>query len=260
MQKENRPYVIMRMSMSVDGRIALGPDMTMFDSHPANAWLPDESSIGKNISETIEAEWHPGGDLYGSWTFVRKDDPLKELPPFTGSVQNLYEDFLPEDIVSKTRHWVILIDGRGRYRTGYKGTETPGNHILHIVSSSVPADYLAFLRAEQIPYFIGGHGHADLPDALSKMYAKLGMRAVCLLGGGTLNGAMIQKNLVDEIHLEVIPALFGGRRTPTLVDCDELTSGTTIPYLELLSAESGQDGYLWLHYKVHAKPFATDET
>jgi len=260
MQKENRPYVIMKMAMSVDGRIAPGPDMTMFDRHPVNALLPDEPSIGKIISESIEAEWHPGGDLFGSWTFVRKDDPLKELPPFTGSAKDLYEDFLPEDVVSETRHWAILVDGRGRGRTGYKGTETPGNHVLHVCSSSVPADYLAFLRAEQIPYLIGGHEHADLPDALSKMHTKLGLHVVCLLGGGTLNGAMIQNNLVDEIHLEVIPVLFGGRRTPTLVDCDELTSGTTIPYLELLSTESGQDGYLWLHYKVHAKPFTIDGT
>jgi 2,5-diamino-6-(ribosylamino)-4(3H)-pyrimidinone 5'-phosphate reductase len=260
MQKENRPYVIMRTSMSVDGRIAPGPDRTMFDSHPVSALLPDESSLAKKISEAIEAEWHPGGSLYGSWTVVRKDDPLKELPPFTGSIQDLYEDFMPEDIVSETRHWVILIDGRGRYRTGYKGTETPGNHILHVVSRSVSADYLAFLRAERIPYFIGGHEHADLPDALSKMRTRLGLRAVNLLGGGTLNGVMIRQQLVDEIHLVVIPALFGGRRTPTLVDCDDLTSETTLPVLELQSAETAENGLLWLHYKVHAKPLTIDET
>jgi riboflavin biosynthesis pyrimidine reductase len=260
MQVENRPYVIMRMSMTVDGRIAPGPDMTMFDPHPVNAWLPDESSLGRRISQAIEAEWHPGGSIYGSWTFVRRDDPLKELPPFTGSAQDLYKDFVPEDIVSKTRHWVILVDGRGRYRTGYKGTETPGNHILHVVSLSASADYLAFLRAEQIPYFIGGHEHADLPNALAKMRTRLGLRAVNLLGGGTLNGAMIRQHLVDEIHLVVIPALFGGRRTPTLVDCDALTAETTLPLLELRSAETAENGLLWLHYQVRVQPLITDET
>ena len=259
MHKEHRPYVIMRMSMSVDGRIAPGPGLTMFDAHPVNALLPDESSMGKRISEVIESEWHPGGDLYGSWTFVRKDDPLEELPAFTGNVDDLYEDFLPEDVTSTTRHWSILVDGRGRYRTGYKGTETPGCHVLHVVSSSAPTDYLAFLRSSRIPYLIGGDEHADLADALRKMRAKLGLNALCLMGGGTLNGAMIQKDLVDEIHLEVIPALFGGHRTPTLVDCDELTSGPTMPFLELQSTESGPDGYLWLRYKVHVTALASVE-
>ena len=260
MQKENRPYVIMRMSMSVDGRIAPGPDRTMFDPHPVDALFAEGSSLEKRISETIEAEWHPGGALYGSWTFVRKDDPLKELPPFTGSVQDLYEDFLPDDVVSETRHWLVLVDGRGRGRSGYKGTETPGNHILHVVSSSVPADYLGFLRDQQIPYLIGGQEHADLSGALSKMRAKLGLRAVCLLGGGTLNGAMVREHLVDEIHLIVMPALFGGRKTPTLVDCDDLTSETSLPFLELQSVEAAENGLLWLHYRVHVKPLTIDET
>jgi len=223
----------------------------MFDPHPIDALLPDESSLDRKISEAIEAEWHPGGSLYGSWTFVHKDDPLKELPPFTGNVRDLYEDFLPEEVVSKTRHWLILVDGRGRYRTGYKGTETPGNHILHMVSLSVAADYLAFLRNQQIPYLIGGQEHADLAGALSKMRTKLGLRAVRLLGGGTLNGAMIRAHLVDEIHLVVIPALFGGRRTPTLVDCDELTSEPLLPFLELQSVKAAQNGLLWLHYKLN---------
>ena len=260
MQKENRPYVIMRMSMSVDGRIVPGPDMTMFDSHPVSALLPDEAPIGQKISDATEAEWHPGGSLFGSWTFVRKDDPIKELPAFTGNVEDLYEDFLPDSVVSKTQYWNILVDGRGRYRTGYKGTATPGHHVMHVVSDSVPADYLAFLRAEQIPYFIGGHEHADLPDALSKLRTKLGLQAVYLLGGGTLNGEMIRRNLVDEIHLVVIPAIFSGDRTPTLVDCDDITSEGTFPALELISSTSDPSGHLWLHYKVDAKPLPTSET
>jgi 2,5-diamino-6-(ribosylamino)-4(3H)-pyrimidinone 5'-phosphate reductase len=252
MRKEKRPYVIMRMTMSVDARIAPGPDMTQFDPDPVRSLLPDESSLEKKISKTIKADWHQGGKLYGSWTFVRKNDPVIQLPAFTGNPQELYEDFLPEEIVSKTQHWSILIDGQGRYRTGYKGADTPGNHVLHVVSSSVPAEYLAFLRSERIPYLVGGQKHADLPDALAKLRSKLGLSAILLMGGGTLNGAMIRENLVDEIHLVVLPALFGGYRTPTLVDCDELTSETALPFLDLLSIETEQSGLLWLHYKVRS--------
>jgi hypothetical protein len=36
----------MQMSASIDGRIALGPSMTMFDEHPANDVLPSEDAGG----------------------------------------------------------------------------------------------------------------------------------------------------------------------------------------------------------------------
>jgi 2,5-diamino-6-(ribosylamino)-4(3H)-pyrimidinone 5'-phosphate reductase len=258
MQKMNRPYVIMKMGMSVDGRIAPGPDMTMFDPNPVNALLPNGTRLDKQISTAIEAEWHPGGTLYGSWTFVRRDDPVKELPAFTGNVDDLYKDFLPEDVVSKTQHWNILIDGRGRYRTGYKCTETPGQHIIHVVSESVPADYLAFLQTEQIPYIMSGHEHADLPDALSKLHDILGLKAVDLVGGGTLNGVMVRNNLVDEIHIGVTPVLFGGDWTPTLVDGNILSSDM-LPLLELKSVQTDENGYVWLHYLVNAKPLTSSE-
>jgi len=260
MQKESRPYVIMQMSISVDGRIALGPDMTMFDTHPASALLPEESPLWEKVTEAIETEWHPQGTLMGSGTLQRNDAPLQELPAFTGDASGLYEDFLPEDVVAKTQTWAILIDGRGRCRSGYKATETPGHHILHVVSASAPADYLAYLRVEHIPYLIGGHEHADLTSALSKLHAKLGVRVVRLWGGGTLNGVMLRKNLVDEIHLIVKPVLIGGHRTPTLADCDDLTPETTPAILELLSVKTERDGFLWLHYKVRAKQPQIDGT
>jgi len=242
--------------MSVDGRVAVGPDMTMFDPNPLVSVLPDESSLWDRISQAIEAEWHPGGAIFGSGTFIRENDPVKDLPVFTGDTEILYEDYLPVDVVAKTQYWSVFIDGRGRGRSGYKG-EPLGNHVIHVVSESAPAEYMAFLRSKQIPYLVGGRDHADLHAALSKLRSKLGVRVVCLMGGGTLNGVMIRERLVDEIHLVILPALYGGRQTPTLVDCDVLTSGSALPVLELLSTQSEQNGLLWLHYRVHYKTLET---
>jgi 2,5-diamino-6-(ribosylamino)-4(3H)-pyrimidinone 5'-phosphate reductase len=193
-----------------------------------------------------------------AWKLVHRTQrrPLKELQGFTGNAKELYEDYLPENVISETRGWAIIVDGQGRCRHGYKGTENPGGHSIHIVSSSVPSDYLAFLQTEQIPYLIGGHEHADLTEALSKLHSKLGLRAIKVIGGGTLNGVMVSNQLVDEIHLIVTPALFGGERTPTLVDCEALTFGPTMPVLELLSSEADPNGLVWLHYKVHYEQVA----
>ncbi len=250
MADTTRPYVIMQMSASIDGRIALGPNMTMFDTHPAAAVIPDEAGLWDKVSKAIEATWHPQATMMGSGTVERAGAPLRELPPFEGDPEPLYEDYLPEAVTAVTRTWAVAVDGRGRSRGGYKATETPGNHILHLTSRAAPPEHLAFLRREQIPYLIGGEHHADLPGALRKLTTSLGIRVLRLWGGGTLNGVMLRAGLIDEIHLILQPALYGGDRTPTLADCADLGPDDRPAILELVSATPQPNGYLWLHYRV----------
>ncbi len=250
MQKNDRPYVIMQMAASIDGRIAFGPGMTMFDRHPAGDLLPDAGPVWEKVAQAIQAEWRPQGTMMGSGTVERENAPLRELPPFQGDAQALYADFLPEEVTASTRNWAILVDGRGRCRGGYKATENPGTHILHLVSHAAAPEHLAFLRRERIPYFIGGQEHADLNGALHKLCATLGVRAIRLWGGGTLNGAMLRRGLIDEIHLILQPMLLGGNRTPTLADCNDLLPDQQPAMLQLVSAQVEENGYLWIHYKV----------
>lgn len=250
MPKDNRPCVIMQMSASIDGRIAFGPGLTMFDKHPADDLLPDAGPLWEKVTDSINTEWSFQGIMMGSGSVERENSSLRELPVFVGDAQALYVDFLPEEVVATTQTWYILVDGRGRCRSGYKATENPGGHILHLVSHSVPAEYLAFLRREDIPYLIGGQEHADLVGALHKLHAILGVRVMLLWGGGTLNGAMLRAGLIDEIHLILQPLLIGGHRTPSLADCNDLSSDEQPAVLELVSAEVQEGGYLWLHYKV----------
>jgi 2,5-diamino-6-(ribosylamino)-4(3H)-pyrimidinone 5'-phosphate reductase len=78
----------------------------------------------------------------------------------------------------------------------------------------------------------------------------LGVRALRLWGGGILNGVMLRAGLIDEVHLIVKPALIGGRRTPTLVDGDDLAADERPAVLELVSARPQEGGFVWLHYRV----------
>jgi hypothetical protein len=87
---------------------------------------------------------------------VQRDDaPLRELAGFAGDASSLYVDFLPDEVVSRTSHWWILVDGRGRYRAGYKATENPGGDILHLVSSSARRD--PALRRRLAAHLAGVH-------------------------------------------------------------------------------------------------------
>ena len=71
-----------------------------------------------------------------------------------------------------------------------------------------------------------------------------------LWGGGILNGLMLRAGLIDEVHLIVKPVLIGGRRTPTLADCDDLADDQRPALLQLVSARPQEGGFLWLHYRV----------
>jgi 2,5-diamino-6-(ribosylamino)-4(3H)-pyrimidinone 5'-phosphate reductase len=247
---DDRPHVVMQMSASVDGRIALGPEMTMFDTHPASDALPDEGDLWSRVADAIDQAWSPQATMMGSGTVQREDAPWTELPEFDGEASSLYVDFLPDEVVARTSHWHVLVDGRGRCRSGYKGTENAGGHVLHLVSFAASPAYLAFLRGERIPYLVGGQEHADLPGALRKLREALGVRALRLWGGGILNGVMLRAGLIDEVHLIVKPALIGGRRTPTLVDGDDLATDERPAVLELVSARPQEGGFVWLHYRV----------
>lgn len=251
MPTDHRPYVIMQMSASVDGRIAFGPGLTMFDKLPAEELLHDAGPIWQKVTEAIRTEWHPQGTMMGSGTVISDHAPLRKLPTFSGDASAFYDDFLPDEVVATTRHWCILVDGRGRGRSGYKATENPGNHMVHLVSRSVPVEYLAFLRQERIPYLMGGQAHVDLVGCLRKLYTKLGVRVISLWGGGGLNGAMLRGGLIEEVHVILWPMLIGGRRTPTLADCDDLLPDSWPSVLQLVSAQVQEGGYLWLHYKVN---------
>jgi 2,5-diamino-6-(ribosylamino)-4(3H)-pyrimidinone 5'-phosphate reductase len=246
----DRPHVVMQMSASVDGRIALGPSLTMFDAHPASDALPDEGALWARVADAIREAWSPQATMMGSGTVQREDAPWTVLPGFDGDAASLYVDFLPDEVVSRTSHWHVLVDGRGRCRSGYKATENAGGHVLHLVSLAAPPEYLAFLRGERIPYLVGGRVHADLEGALRKLRTILGVRALRLWGGGTLNGAMLRAGLIDEVHVILKPALIGGRRTPTLVDCDDLAADERPAVLQLVSVRTEEHGFLWLHYRI----------
>lgn len=246
----DRPYIVMQMAASLDGRTSFASKLTMFDKHPAADLLPDGGPIWKKVEAAIEASCHPQATIMGSGSVQREGDPLRELLLFEGDPATLHEDFLPGDVVERTTTWAVLVDGRGRCRSGYKATENPGCHILHLVSHLAPDEYLAFLRREKIPYLIGGERHANLSAAMRRLCGMLGIKSARLWGGGAVNGAMLRADLIDEMHVIVWPIMIGGDATPTLADCPDLTTADRPAKLKLISAQPQADGHLWLHYKV----------
>jgi riboflavin biosynthesis pyrimidine reductase len=119
--------------------------------------------------------------------------------------------------------------------------------ILTPSSASLPQDCRA-----QIDYVRSTRdGLLDLPRAMTELRERFGVRTLLCEGGPHLNAQLLANGLVDELFLTVSPKLAGGdamSETLRIVSGDELD-----PPLELeLAGALEHDSYLFLRYRVGA--------
>jgi riboflavin biosynthesis pyrimidine reductase len=256
----SRPKIVVWQQATVDGRLAISPDVLLLYGDERWSAIQAASDPGAGEPDAlawIKAHHGVGATLEGSGSFVREGDEPQPLPVFEGDPEPLYEDYLPETIVQRSGHrgWFIVVDGRGRGRGWMKdgaafGPDWVGWHLLVLAGRHTPAAYLAYLRGEEIPYLIAGQGAVDLGLALETLQARLGVDCILSTAGGRLNGALLRAGLVDEVNVEFLPAVAGGRETPSLFDAPSLESGEQPTRLQLRSAQVQAGGRVWLRYRV----------
>jgi len=251
----SKPYIVVQVSTSVDSRMALGPNRTWWDDMAdprVKAAEPLGADLWREVENKINAVHKPQANMQGCGSFVKEGEELRPLPAVEGDIASLYQDYLPDEIVHRPDHraWLVVVDGRGRLRLGYKGDDNPGTYMLHLTSHAAPPEYLAFLQREKIPYLISGERHVDLPAAMLKLNTQLGVKCMVSTAGGKLNGALLRAGLVDELNLIMRPELIGGTATPTLFDSPELEPDELPTRLELISAHVQADGCIYLRYRV----------
>ena len=193
--------------------------------------------------------------LEGSGSFL--SDASEGPAPDAGRPQRAEESesFLPAGVVEVAgRRWFAVVDGRGRVALQFTEWPDPawaGWHALVLTSHCAPAEHLAWLREQGIPYLVIGQQRVDLPAALRLLGDRLGVRTVVCTGGGRLGGALLRAGLVDEIDLDVLPVAIGGRGTPALFDERHpwaRTSGR--PGSSCLNADTLPGGRVRLRYNV----------
>lgn len=249
----DRPYIVIRVAATVDGRISIGPNLNMFEemADPRTQAMGG-AEVWASFEQKIEALHRPQADMLGSNSVVAEGESLQELPPYEGDPGHFYADFLPNEVIGRPDHavWLVVVDGRGRLRSGYRGDDQPGRHMLHLVSHAAPPSYLAFLRDRRIPYLIAGRERVDLPEVMGKLRKVLGVTCLSTSAGGRLSGALLRNDLVDEINLLVQPQLNGGFTTPCLFDSPDLEPDQWPTRLRLVSAEVQEGDRIWLRYEV----------
>lgn len=250
----DRPTVVSLGSVSVDSRIALAPNRTQWEEmdDPRSQVSEGCAEVWAEVRDAVDALHAPQAKMLGSGSLVKEGAPLRDLPPFEDDATPLYEDYLPEAVVDRPGHttWLTVVDSRGRLRSGYNGTDSPGCHLLHLVSHSTPPETLAFLRDRKIPYLVSGENRVNLGEALSKMKSKLGVSCLVSEAVGRLNGALLRDGLIDEVNLLLRPELIGGETTPMLFRSPNLSDDVWPARLRLLDLQVLRGQFVWLRYEV----------
>lgn len=245
------PRVVIYGEVSLDRRITLAPDVLLLfgDERWPGCGSPDQQERLLRLHE-------PQAMLEGSGSFLLKSVSPDPLPPVGGG-KRTPEDYVPDDIAVRSglRGWFVVDDGQGRVRwhyTGEPGKEAPGSedwHLLVLVARATPREYVVYLEREHVPYLVAGEGRVDLGLAFDKL-GDLGVRTLLVTSPGKLGGALLRVGLVDEIDLDILPAVIGGTTTPTLFEGPNLKADEWPQPLTLLSVETGPAGRVLLRYAV----------
>lgn len=156
----------------------------------------------------------------------------------------------PED----NRPLLIVPDTKGKIRFWSEVLKIPYlKDIIVLCSRSTPMDYLDFLDEHFIKYMIVGYQEADLETALEELNKQLGVKVVCVGGGGILNGILLRAGLVDEIYMLIEPQLVGGTKSNSIYQAQDLESTEEVIKLSLVKSEKLEDDVVSLQYKVLKK-------
>ena len=218
-----RPYIICHMLSSVDGKID-------------GAAL--ETVTGDGEYEATAAKLNGDAWICGRTTMQQH---FAEDEPFV-SVANRPAGPQPVFVARRAKSYAISVDtiGKLRWRDGDLGD----NHLICVVS-----EYLAMLREKGISYIVCGKSSVDLADAVNRLGEHFGIRTLLLEGGGHINGAFLQADLVDEVSLLVVPGIDGHHDIPAVFDGVRPSRKRAVP-LRLKSVEQRGGDALWIRYEV----------
>ena len=143
--------------------------------------------------------------------------------------------------------YAIGVDTLGTLLWDDNTAELFGRPLLMILSEQASQEYLDYLKGKHISYITAGRNGIDLPKAMETLRTVFGVERLAVVGGGHINGSMLDQGLIDEVSMmygygidgrEGMAAAFDGRpmdRKPVR--------------LAFKSVEQ-QDGIVWMRYQV----------
>ncbi|MCX8090335.1 MAG: dihydrofolate reductase family protein [Verrucomicrobiae bacterium] len=112
----------------------------------------------------------------------------------------------------------VIVSGRGRIPPDARVFQRRFSPVIVLVTSRATRAARQRLRAAGAHVKVCGRDAVNLRAALRWLRERWGVKRLVCEGGGELNDAMFRADLVDEVHLTVCPLVFGGRAAPTIAD------------------------------------------
>ncbi len=226
----NRPFVALNVAATADGKIDTVERRGAAISSPRDKQRVDEL---RAAADAVMVGGHTLHDEDPRLTVrseaLRRAREMRGLPPNPAKVGVASRLSLRPDCR-------FLADGPSR--------------ILLFTTAQTDAVQIDMLRGLGATLDIHPGPRVDLPAALETLWQE-GVRRLMVEGGATLNYALLEQGLVDELTVYVAPVLFGGASAPTLADGAGLGRAAAL-HLELLSSQAWDDGGVLLHYRMRA--------
>lgn len=227
----DRPYVLMNMVMSVDGKIVI-------EGNERGLGSPQDQHLMRALRTHADVVLNGASTLRASGSSPLVGDPVLE------AVRSARGRGQPVGAV---------ISASGALPLGDRFFTSSAFDAVVFLAADAPPD-----RREAI--VATGRRVVDLPDAppdevmrtmLRWMRDELGARVLLVEGGAHLNGELLDAGLVDELFVTIGGLVVGGSETRTAVTGTRPPSRDAVIHLDLVSAVPAPElNELYLRYRV----------
>ena len=243
-----RPYIVCHMMASLDGRIDC--DMT--------EQIDDTNHYYDALAE-LDCPSTLEGKKTLSMHYAEEGMYENRCAPYKDAGRQVYK-------AVESDGYAVGVDTSGSLLWGDNTTEQFGKPLLMILSEWVSQDYLDYLKSKGISYitvgreteiedanmpagFKGFRSPAiDLTAAMEILREEFGIERLAVVGGGHINGSMLDLGLIDEVSImygygidgrEGMAAAFDGRPK------------NRKPVRLTFKSVKEQDGIVWMRYMVN---------
>jgi len=226
---EGRPYVIMNMVMSADGKVVVEGT---------------EQGIGSRTDQQLMRELRVNADvvLNGASTLRA-----------SGTSSRLGENALEQirlDRGKPAQPIAAVISRSGNLPLDRVFFTADDFDAVVYLSSVVPGTHRRDLEATGRPTVVLPAGD-EMGAMLRHMRHELGAQVLLVEGGPTVNAQLWSGGLVDEFFLTLGPVIVGGKDTITAVEGPHAFAREELPHLELVSAFPNEEtSELYLRYRT----------
>jgi len=219
--RRQRPFVLINMAMTADGKIATANRaVSSFGSKRDHDHLlalratADAVMCGARTADLNDINLGPGPKQF---RILRRKRRLAEY--------NLR----------------LIVSGSGSINPAAEVFSHRFSPIIILTTGRMTATTRRRLAATGATIRVCGRREINFRATLRWLRQQWNVRRLLCEGGGELNAAWFEAGLVDELHLTVCPKIFGGRRAPTIADGDGFPTLAQAARLTLKSARRKGD-------------------